>query len=187
MDDKKRSGANPSVPFARPLLATALAVTALAPAAPAAAVDYFLKLEGINGESTNDKHKNEIDVESWQLGIAAATATASNKATGRTVCDGIALNKRVDAASVKLLEALFTGKPIGKGKLSVVTTGKDQQEFYTIDLGNITVGQINETGLGEASQLGESVLLLPAVYKFTYKQQKADGSLGGEITFSGSC
>jgi type VI secretion system secreted protein Hcp len=33
-----------------------------------AAVDYFLKLDGIEGESKDDKHKNEIDVESWSWG-----------------------------------------------------------------------------------------------------------------------
>ena len=30
-----------------------------------AAVDYFLKVDGIEGESSDDKHKAEIDVQSW--------------------------------------------------------------------------------------------------------------------------
>lgn len=33
-----------------------------------AAVDYFLKIDGIPGESTDSKHKNEIDIESWSWG-----------------------------------------------------------------------------------------------------------------------
>ena len=33
-----------------------------------AVVDYFLKIDGIDGESSDDKHKNEIQVESWSFG-----------------------------------------------------------------------------------------------------------------------
>ena len=33
-----------------------------------AAVDYFLKFDGIKGESADVKHKDEIDVESWSWG-----------------------------------------------------------------------------------------------------------------------
>src|SRR5436309_614292 len=33
-----------------------------------AAVDYFLKIDGIEGESQDSKHKNEIDLESFSWG-----------------------------------------------------------------------------------------------------------------------
>ena len=33
-----------------------------------AAVDYFIKFDGIKGESADAKHKDEIDVESWSWG-----------------------------------------------------------------------------------------------------------------------
>jgi type VI secretion system secreted protein Hcp len=33
-----------------------------------AAVDYFLKIDGIEGESLDEKHKGEIDVLSWSWG-----------------------------------------------------------------------------------------------------------------------
>ena len=31
-----------------------------------AQVDYFLKLDGVTGESTDDKHKGEIEIEAWK-------------------------------------------------------------------------------------------------------------------------
>jgi type VI protein secretion system component Hcp len=37
-----------------------------------AAVDYFIKFEGIKGESADAKHKDEIDVESWSWGETRA-------------------------------------------------------------------------------------------------------------------
>src|SRR5215471_14418989 len=33
-----------------------------------AAVDYFLKVDGIVGESADHKHREEIDIESWSWG-----------------------------------------------------------------------------------------------------------------------
>ena len=33
------------------------------------AADFFLKLEGIDGESTDDKHKGELDIESFSWGV----------------------------------------------------------------------------------------------------------------------
>ena len=32
-----------------------------------AAVDYFLKIDGVDGESSDDKHKGEIQLESFSL------------------------------------------------------------------------------------------------------------------------
>ena len=42
-----------------------------------AAFDYFLRLDGIPGESVDAKHKGEIDVLSWSWGEIAADAGAA--------------------------------------------------------------------------------------------------------------
>jgi type VI secretion system secreted protein Hcp len=42
-----------------------------------AAFDYFLKIDGIPGESTDSKHKDEIDVLSWSWGETQETAPPS--------------------------------------------------------------------------------------------------------------
>ena len=57
----------------------ALTLAALFPIASSAAVDVFLKLDGIKGESTDDRHKDEIVIESWSLG---ATNTGSHSVGG---------------------------------------------------------------------------------------------------------
>lgn len=81
---------------------SALAVTALACAAPAfAASDYLLKLGGVDGESKDpkgqsaesDKHKGWIELESVQLGTARA-AGGVNVASGDVNGDGAAATGR---------------------------------------------------------------------------------------------
>jgi type VI protein secretion system component Hcp len=47
--------------------------------ANAATVDYFLKIDGIDGESTDDKHKGWIDVVSWSWGAQQPSARGSGK------------------------------------------------------------------------------------------------------------
>ena len=41
------------------------------------AVDYFLKIDGIDGESNDSKHKGSIDVESWSWGETQTGAHAA--------------------------------------------------------------------------------------------------------------
>ena len=48
-----------------------------------AAFDYFLKLDGIPGESTDAKHKGEIDVLSWSWGESPEIAPTPEAARAR--------------------------------------------------------------------------------------------------------
>ena len=46
-------------------------------------VDYFLKIDGIDGESSDHKHKSEIEVLSWSWGMQTRRDVVSGAATGR--------------------------------------------------------------------------------------------------------
>ena len=61
------------------VVAGALAAAA-AIAAPnaVAAVDMFLKIGDIKGESTDDKHKGEIDVLAWSWGLGGGIPRAKS-------------------------------------------------------------------------------------------------------------
>ena len=47
-----------------------------------AAVDYFLKIDNIPGESEDDKHKSEIQLESWRIGATQSGTFASGGGGG---------------------------------------------------------------------------------------------------------
>ena len=55
-----------------------------------AAVDYFLKIDGVDGESTDDKHKGEIDILSWSWGVQQSGTMAHGGGGG----EGKLLNRR---------------------------------------------------------------------------------------------
>ena len=76
--------------------------------------DYFLKLDGIKGESQDDKHKDEIHVSSFSFGVTNAGTGGSNLGSGggRANVQDMHFTKVVDQASPNLFLACATGKHI---------------------------------------------------------------------------
>ena len=146
--------------------------------------DIFLKLDGIKGESKDSKHKGEIDVESftWGLQNGGTMAYGGGGGAGKVSFQDISVHKLADSASPALMQACASGKHIKSGVLTVRKAGGRQEEFYKIALTNILVSSITNTGAnGGVPQ--EMVSLNFEEIKFDYKEQGADGSLGGVVKF----
>ncbi len=106
-----------------------------------AAVDYFLKIDGIEGESTDDKHKSEIDVESFSWGVSQTrTAAAGGAGAGRAAFQDLKFTSLVSKASPSLFLKSATGQFI---KFAVLTARKSggelQEEFLKITLSDVLV------------------------------------------------
>ena len=96
-----------------------------------AAVDYFLKIDGIDGESADQKHRKEIDIESWSWGEdrSGPTAAGGGGGAGKVPMQDFHFVMKVNKASPKLLLACATGEHIKKAILTCRKAGKDQQEY----------------------------------------------------------
>jgi type VI secretion system secreted protein Hcp len=172
-DPKSTKSALP--PFARPLLAGALAATALSAVDAQAAI--FLKITGpdIKGESTNDKHKDEIAVNSFTAGFAAAAA-ANGFGAGRPSCGPVEISKMLDVSSGPLVSALMKGTVLQKAVFSFPLNNNDkQQDYYVVTLSNVTLSSFAQSSGGDRPS--ESLELLPRQVEFKYSQQQADGSV----------
>jgi type VI secretion system secreted protein Hcp len=174
-DPKRTKSAFP--PFARPLLAGALAATALSAVDAQAAI--FLKITGpdIKGESTNDKHKDEIGVNSFTAGFAAAGAAIGIGAgAGRPSCGPVEISKMLDVSSGPLVAALMKGTVLQKAVFSFTNTNTDkQQDYYVVTLSNVTLSSFAQSSGGDKPS--ESLEFLPRQVEFKYSQQQADGSV----------
>ena len=91
-----------------------------------AAVDYFLKIDGIPGESTDSKHKNEIDIESWSWGEAnsGSHAYGGGGGAGKVSVQDFNFTMHVNKASPKLFLACATGQHIKEALLTCRKAGK---------------------------------------------------------------
>ena len=101
-----------------------VATLAASPVA-SAAVDMFMKIDQIPGESRDSVHKNEIDVLAWSWGAAKPPSKSC------VSVQDISFTKYVDAASPKLIAAVGTGQPIPTAKLIVRKAGDIPFEYHS--------------------------------------------------------
>src|SRR3990172_178746 len=96
-----------------------------------AASDYFLKIEGIDGESKDDKHKNEIEIESWSFGASqsGSMAMGGGGGAGKVSMQDFTFTKSFDKSSPKLFEALATGKHLKEATFVIRKAGGEPHEY----------------------------------------------------------
>jgi type VI secretion system secreted protein Hcp len=149
-----------------------------------AVADYFLKIDGIDGESQDAKHKNEIEIMSWSWGEnqSGSFAAGGGGGAGKVSMHDFAFQKIVDKASPKLMLACAGGDHIKQATLTCRKAGKDQQEYLVVKFSDILVSSYQTGGHGEGDVRPlDSISLNFAKIEFDYKEQKADGTLGGSI------
>jgi type VI secretion system secreted protein Hcp len=150
-----------------------------------ASVDYFLKLDSIEGESQDSKHKNEIELLSWSWGEAqqGTGGFGTGSGAGKVMMQDLSITKFVDKASPKLLLACANGKHIGTGTIVARKAGETQQEYLKIKLEEVLISSYNVSGTGAGGDLpSESVSLNFSKITMNYSPQKKDGSLDAALS-----
>lgn len=150
-----------------------------------AAVDYFLKIDGVEGESQDATHRGEIQLSSWSWG---ATNTGTMQAGGgggggKASMQDFAFSMPVNKATPKLVQKLASGEHIKKAVLTCRKAGKTPQDYLKITFEDIIVSSYSTGGSqGENAIPDEHIALNFAKINIEYREQKADGSLGGAVT-----
>lgn len=152
-------------------------------AANGGAVDFFLKVDGVDGESQDSKHKNEIEILSWSFGATQSGSMHSGGGggTGKVSMQDLSITKLMDKSSPKLMLACANGEHIGKATLVARKAGKEQQEYYKLTLTDVLVSSYNSSGHSQSGLPMDQISLNFGKIECEYKEQKADGSLGGII------
>jgi type VI secretion system secreted protein Hcp len=147
------------------------------------AVDYFLKIDGIDGESQDAKHKNEIDLESWSWGETqvGAHAAGGGGGSGKVDMHDFSFVMKVNKASPKLLLTCSSGEHIKKAVLVCRKAGKDQQEYVKITMSDLLVSSFQTGGSAGNVIPVDQISLNFSKIEYEYKEQKADGSLGSTV------
>jgi type VI secretion system secreted protein Hcp len=146
------------------------------------ATEIFLKIGDIKGESTDDRHKDEIEVSSWTWGVAQSGSTAGGTGSGRAQFSDLSFTHHFDKASPVLMQACATGEHIQEATLTERKSGKDQQEFLIITLSDVLVTSVQSSATADG--MDEAASLQFAKVDLEYKAQKADGSLDAGVHFT---
>ena len=150
------------------------------------AVDMFLELGPIKGESKDSVHKEAIDVLAWSWGLSnsGSAQIGEGAGSGKANFQDISVTKWIDKSSADLLYACASGKHIAKGQLIVRKAGEKPLEYLIIDLENILISAVSTGGSGGEDRLTESVTLNFAKVKMEYWTQSKDGAKGKNANFA---
>jgi type VI secretion system secreted protein Hcp len=147
------------------------------------AVDMFLKLDKIEGESRDKSKPKEIDVLAWSWGLSNSGTShgGGGSGAGKANFQDISVTKYVDASSHALIQASALGTHIAKGTLTVRKAGGTPMEYIIIEMEQILVTSVSTGGSGGEDRLTENISLNFAKIAFKYQQQKADGTKDGGL------
>jgi type VI secretion system secreted protein Hcp len=146
------------------------------------AMDMFIKIGDITGESEDKTHKGKIDVLAWSWGMSNSGTThmGGGGGAGKVNVQDISLTKYIDSSSNALLKACCEGKHYDTATLIVRKAGGTPLEYVTLELKEVMVTAVSTGGSGGEDRLTENVTLNFAQFMFKYQPQDAKGAkLGG--------
>ncbi len=151
------------------------------------AVDVFLKVEGVDGESQDDAHAGEIDVLSWNWGLSQTGTMhmGGGGGTGKVNIQDLTVTKYIDKSSPNLMKMCCNGSQFKEVLLTCRKAGKNPLEYVIIKLNDVIITSLTAGGSSGDERLIETVGFNFATVQFDYQPQKRDGSPdGGAITMA---
>lgn len=145
------------------------------------AVDFYLKIDGIKGESADAQHKDQIQVQSWSWGESNPASVTSGKglSAGKVNMQDFSFTLVAGKASADLMKACATGAHIKDAVLSCRKAGgageAPQQDYYVFTFGDLVVSSFQTGGSGGGDEILESCTIAFSQVKVEYKIQDAKG------------
>lgn len=151
------------------------------------AIDVYLQIDGIKGESADDTHKDWIECKSVQWEVLQPKSATASTGGGHTAerCEhrDIVLSKLADVASPVLLQSCSSGKTIPKAKFEFMRAdGQGQRvKYFEIELENLLISNV-APNVAQGDILTETVGIKYSKVKWKYTQQKVGGGSGGNTS-----
>lgn len=143
----------------------------------------FLKLEDAEGECTDEAHDKEINIDSFNWGIANMGSMESGQgvSAGRPQAFELTVQKIIDTSSHLMIQRCASGKVFPKATISVQRAGGEKVQALTIEFKNVYVTSYSLNDARHSGQLPtESVNFAYENMQFKYTKQKEDGSADAE-------
>ena len=148
------------------------------------AVDMFMKIGDVKGESGDSTHKGEIDVLAWSWGMSQSGTThgGSGGGAGKVNVQDLSFTKHIDKSSPILVMTCCNGKHHKDATLTIRKAGETPLEYLIIKMEEVLVTSVSTGGSGGEDRLTENVTLNFAKFSLSYQpQDKAGAKEGGAI------
>jgi type VI secretion system secreted protein Hcp len=156
------------------------------------AIDAYLQIEGIKGESTDDKHKDWIEVShvAWSVHQPRATSvsTAGGLTSGVAELSDLSFKKLADMSSPMLQQHCAMGKTIPKAKFEFMRADGEGKPicYYTVELENVMISGVNPNS-GDGGLINEQVFFAYSKMKWQYTKQGIRGGAEGKTAGGWDC
>ena len=147
-----------------------------------ALADYFLKLDGIDGENTEPAGTIVVESFSWGEAQSASGSHTEGMGAGKVSMQAVSFAKHLDKASPKLMLACADGTHVPKAVLTCRKAGKGQQEYLKYTFSECLVSSYTVSGSGGGDVVPmENFGLSFSKIEMEYKGQQKGGALGGTV------
>jgi type VI secretion system secreted protein Hcp len=148
------------------------------------AVDMFIKIDDIKGETVDDTHPDEIEVLSWSWGMSQAGTTHSGPGggAGKVNVQDLSFTHYVDKSSPNLMKMCCNGKHFEEATLVVRKAGETPLEYMKITMKVGLISSVSTGGSNGEDRLTENVTLNFSEFESVYVPQMADGTGDAEVT-----
>jgi type VI secretion system secreted protein Hcp len=150
------------------------------------AVDYFLKLDGIQGESQVADHKDEIQILSWSWGATQVSSVAGTGGSGAGKADlsDFSIMAYFDKSTPKFFKSICAGTHIKTGTMSAIKAGADGKPYLKVDFKELFVHSLQISGSSEIPSV--SISFSYNEIKIDYSTQNEQGNLAstGPVTYN---
>lgn len=142
------------------------------------AMDMFMKIGQLKGESKDHKHKESIDVLAWSWGMSnsGSAHVGGGAGSGKVNVQDLSFTKYIDKCSTDLMLAACNGKHFPEALLTVRKAGEKPIEYLKVKMTDVLVTSVSTGGSGGEDRLTENVSLNFAKVHVDYTPQKQDGS-----------
>ena len=150
------------------------------------AVDMFMKIATVDGESKDKTHGKEIDILAWSWGLSnsGSAHVGGGAGAGKVNVQDLSFTKWVDSATPVLALACCDGKHFGDATLVVRKAGEKPVEYIKIKMEEVLITSISTGGSGGEDRLTENVTLNFAKVSLDYVPQDDKGAAGTAIPMS---
>ncbi len=146
------------------------------------AIDIYLKVDGVTGESKDSNHKNWIDVLSFNWGATQPgnMSVGGGGGTGKVNYKDLQIQALIDKATPAILKYCSSGKHVTKVELSICKAGGSQIEYSRIVLEDVLVTLTDFSGVGHTDTIVVNYAFQASKVNLSYWEQSDSGTRGAE-------
>lgn len=148
------------------------------------AIDVYLQIDEIRGESLDERHRDWIECTSAVWSVVQPKSATASSAGGHTAerCEhgDVVISKLADLSSPVLLQTCSSGKTLARAKIEFLRADSngDRIKYFEIEMENVLIGAVVPS-IRAGNILTEHMSLKYSKVKWKYTQQKIKGGIAG--------